>query len=325
MKVLVTGGSGFLGSHIVEQLIKAGHEVRALVRKTSNTKFLKSLEKVELVEGSVESRGAVNDAVKGVDGVVHSAGLVKARNEEEYRATNVEGTRNLIDAAVEHGVKRFVHVSSLEAAGPSRPGGEIGLEQAEPVTRYGHSKLAAERVVLSAKDKLTVVVIRPGGIYGPRDNEMFEMFRTVKRGALPLSGDGSVRVSVIYGPDCAALCVRALERDGVATGSVYFATDDRVYTQRELAEGIETAMKKRALIRYGTPLPVVAGVASLVEAYGRLTNKAVMLTREKARMLGHDWVCSSAAAQKDLDWKPEVPWLEGARLTADWYQKNGWL
>src|ERR1043165_7104647 len=119
MKVLVTGGSGFLGSHVAEQLSKAGHTVRALVRKSSNRKFLSTLPNVELAEGTVEDKASVDEAMKGVDAVVHSAGLVKARGGTEVFACNTQGPANLLDAAIAHApsLKRFVHVSSLEACG----------------------------------------------------------------------------------------------------------------------------------------------------------------------------------------------------------------
>jgi len=119
MRVLVTGGSGFLGSWVCELLSKRGDvEVRALVRRTSKTKHLRSLDRVELAEGSVEDARSVEDAARSVDVVIHCAGLVKARNEGELERVNVEGTRNMLDAAKKHGIKRFVHVSTLEAAGP---------------------------------------------------------------------------------------------------------------------------------------------------------------------------------------------------------------
>ncbi|RYZ59345.1 MAG: SDR family NAD(P)-dependent oxidoreductase, partial [Proteobacteria bacterium] len=133
MKVLVTGGSGFLGSHIVEQLIAEGHTVRALVRRTSNRKFLASLgPKVEFAEGSVEDAAKVEEAVKGVDAIIHSAGLVKARNEAEFHETNVTGTKNLLEAAKKFapGLKRFVFVSSLAAVGPSPDGVPVKSDKA---------------------------------------------------------------------------------------------------------------------------------------------------------------------------------------------------
>ncbi len=327
MKVLVTGGSGFLGSHVAEQLSKGGHEVRALVRKSSNRKFLSTLSNLEFAEGSVEDARAVEEAVKGVDAIVHSAGLVKARGDAEFYQTNVQGTINLAAAAKEHApkLKRFVHVSSLEVSGPSADGIPVLVTQESPITRYGRSKLEAERALLREKDALPITILRPTGIYGPRDNEILEVFRTVKRGALPITGDGRSKVTFTYGPDCAAACVRAIEAD-VPSGSTYFITDGEIYEQRAAMEEVERAMGSRAFVRFGLPASLIRTVAIGVEAYGKIRGQAVMLTREKADALSRPyWVCSSEQAEKDLGWKPAVKWAEGARLTAAWYKENGWL
>jgi putative NADH-flavin reductase len=171
MTILVTGATGFLGSHVAEQLAQQGERVRALVRSTSDTRFLKSLSGVELVHGSVEDRKSVLAAAEGVTGIVHAAGLVKAKSAEDFMRTNCGGTENLLEAAVAHRdtVKRFVLVSSLAALRPSDGSGSPVAEDVEPrpVTDYGRSKLAAERAAFGKKDSVSVVVMRPPAIYGP--------------------------------------------------------------------------------------------------------------------------------------------------------------
>jgi nucleoside-diphosphate-sugar epimerase len=328
MRVLVTGSSGFLGSHVAEQLSKAGHTVVALVRKTSNRKFLEKLESVVFAEGTVEDRDSVERAMDGVDAVIHSAGIVKARNDAEFHATNVKGTTNMIEGAAAvcaSRIKRFVHVSSLEASGPSHDGNPVPVEQEMPVTRYGKSKLAAEKEVLKHKERLPVTILRPTGIYGPRDAEMFEIFKSVKRGVLPITGDGTGQVTLVYGPDAARACIRAIDAS-VPSGSRFFITDGGVYEQRAMMEEVERALAKRALVRFGLPHSVIQTVSVFVEAYGKLRDKPVMLTRDKAAGLTHKyWTASSDDAQKALDWTPEVRWDEGTKLTAQWYRDNGWL
>jgi len=327
MKVLVTGGSGFLGSHVAEQLARRGDAVRALVRRSSNRKFLSTLPGVELAEGGVEDAAAVDEAMKGVDAVVHSAGLVKARGPEEFRATNVQGTKNLIEAAKRRapGLQRFVLVSSLEAAGPSADGAPVSAAQENPITAYGRSKLEAEKAALAAKDALPITILRPTGIYGPRDVEILEVFKSVQRGVLPITGDGSARMTLVYGPDCAAACVRAIDAD-VPSGSTYFVTDGEIYVWRDALLDVERAVGRRAFVRKGVPFPVVHAAAMFVEAYGKVAKKAVMLTREKVNMLRQPyWVCSSDDAQRDLGWKPEVSWRDGTERTVKWYRENGWL
>lgn len=328
MKVLVTGGSGFLGSHICEQLANQGYVVRALVRRSSNRKFLETISSLELAEGSVEDAAAVEEAVKGVDAIVHSAGLVKAKNKDEFHATNVLGTRNLLAAAKKHtpNLKRFVFVSSLAAVGPSHDGAPVSAANGPgPVTEYGRSKLAAEQAVLAEKDSLKVTVIRPPLIYGPRDNETFAFFQSIARGVLPVLGDGTNTLSVVYAADAAAACVRAIDAD-VPSGSAYFVDDGEVYVWREALADVERALGKKAFVRFGLPLGVLRAAAVVSEAMGKMQNKAVMLTRDKINELQEKhWVCSSLDTRKDLGWEPAVRWREGTERAAKWYRDNGWL
>jgi nucleoside-diphosphate-sugar epimerase len=328
MKVLLTGGTGFLGSHVAEALVKEGHHVRALVRRTSNKAFLQSLGSlVELAEGSVEDRDAVAAAVDGVEAVIHSAGLVKARSIDEFFLTNVTGTANLVEASRRSGkIRRFVFVSSQAAIGPSPDGQPVSvLDPPGPVTHYGRSKLAAEGIALAAKDDLHVVVIRPPLIYGPRDNETFAFFQSVSRGVLPMLGDGTNTLSVVYASDAASGCVRAMTAN-VPSGSAYFVDDGDVYVWKDALSHIERAVGRRAFVRFGLPIGVVNVAALFSEAYGRFASKAVMLTRDKVNELRQKhWVVSSDETRKELGWSPEVKWPEGTLLAAEWYRTNGWL
>jgi nucleoside-diphosphate-sugar epimerase len=328
MTVLVTGGSGFLGSHICEQLAHEGHHVRALVRRSSNRKFLSALPNLEFAEGGVEDADKVRAAVRGVDAIIHSAGLVKARSAEEFRRTNVVGTQNLIEAAKAEarGIERFVFVSSQTVAGPSPDGRPVDRSKIPaPVTHYGRSKLEAERVVLAAKDELPVTILRPAAIYGPRDNEIFAFFQAVQRGILPTVGDGSNTLSIVYGSDCADACIRAL-RAKVPSGSVYFVDDGKVYRLREMLEGIEAALGKKAMLRINLPFPVVYMAALSSEIYGKLRGIPVMLTRDKMNEIRQPhWVCSSVETRADLGWEPQVSLREGTEITAKWYRAEGWL
>ncbi|MGO8992822.1 MAG: NAD-dependent epimerase/dehydratase family protein [Polyangiaceae bacterium] len=327
MKVLVTGASGFLGSHVAEQLTRGGHDVRALVRKSSNRDFLERLDRIEFAYGGVEDAEKVAEAVKGVDAIIHSAGLVKARSADEFRKTNVEGTRNLIEAAKTHAPKlrRFVFVSSLTAAGPSLDGIPLEKDGAGPVTHYGRSKLDAERVVLAAKDSIPVTVLRPAIIYGPRDHEILVFFKSVKKGVLPTVGKGDSTMSMVFGSDCAEACVKAITAD-VPSGSVYFVDDGEPYPFQTMVEGIEEALGKKAFLRFPLPMPVIWLAAVSSELYGKLSNKAVMLNRDKINEIRQPhWVCSSARTRKDLDWEPRVSLREGTAITARWYEDNGWL
>jgi nucleoside-diphosphate-sugar epimerase len=328
MTVLVTGGTGFLGSHVVEKLVRAGRPVRALVRRTSDTRFLKSLGEVELCEGSVEDAASVKAAARGVTGIVHAAGLVKARSSDEFMRTNRGGTENLLAAALENSetLSKFVLVSSLAALRPSDGRGEPIPEDAEPrpVTDYGKSKLAAEKSALAQKAAVPLVILRPPAIYGPRDREILAFFKSIKLGVLPLLGSTQNKLSMIYGTDCAAACVAALDAK-LPSGASYHVDDGRPHTMEELIMLTESAMGRRAKLRFHLPRRLVETAALGVELYGRATNRAVMLTRDKCNELFEQWVCDGTRAQRDLGWKPEVSFEDGIRRTVSWYREAGWL
>ncbi|GAC1343829.1 MAG: NAD-dependent epimerase/dehydratase family protein [Myxococcales bacterium] len=328
MRVLVTGGSGFLGSYVAEQLAEEGHVVRALVRPASDKQLLERLPGVEFSSGAVEDPASLAVAMRGVDAVVHAAGLVKARRPADFVAVNTQGTKNLLQAALEEakGLRRFVYISSLAAVGPS-PDGHPVPDDAEPrpVTHYGRSKLEGERAVLAVKDRLPVTVIRPPLIYGPRDRATLAFFTSVKSGVLPLLGDGQNTLSVIYARDCAAACVRAIEARS-PSGRTYFVDDGVVYVWKDALREVEKALGKRAFVRIGLPLAVVRAAAAASQLYGKVTDTAQMLTLDKLNELTQKhWVCSGAGARSELGWAPTVRWASGVQETADWYRKEGWL
>jgi nucleoside-diphosphate-sugar epimerase len=328
MTILVTGATGFLGSHVAEQLSQQGRAVRALVRSSSDTRFLKSLAGVELVQGSVEDRDSVVAAARGVTGIVHAAGLVKAKTAADFMRTNCGGTENLLAAALENRatLKRFVLVSSLAALRPSDGSGNPIAEDAEPrpVTDYGRSKLAAERAAAEKKDAVPLTVLRPPAIYGPRDREILAFFKSIKLGLLPLLGSTKNKLSMIYGSDCAAACVKALDV-GLPSGTALHIDDGAVHTMEELIVQAESAMGRRARFRFHLPRRLVETAALGAELYGKATDTAVMLTRDKCNELFEQWVCDGRRAQSLLDWKPLVSFDEGIRRTVAWYRQAGWL
>ncbi len=328
MTILLTGGSGFLGSHIAEQLSTQGRAVRALVRSTSDTSFLETLKNVELFEGAVGDAKSLERAVDGATAIIHSAGLVKAKRPEDFTATNTTGTCKLLEAAEKHGkdLRRFVLVSSLAAAGPSADGSPVPTSAVpNPVTHYGRSKLAAERAALAVKDLLPITIIRPPAIYGPRDREILAFFKAVKTGIIPSLGSDDNTLSMIYGADCASACIAAADAD-VPSGSVFFVEDGRTYTVPDMLSEIERALGTRAWLKFSIPRPVVKSAAFMSEMWGKATNSAMMLTRDKCNELfAPHWVCDGDTARSELDWQPKVQFEEGARLTAQWYRDAGWL
>jgi nucleoside-diphosphate-sugar epimerase len=327
MRVLVTGASGFLGSHVAEQLSSAGHTVVALVRKSSKVDFLRGLKGVELAYGAVEDRDSIQAAVKGCDAVIHAAGAIKARTPEEFHHINVGGTENAVAAAKEAapGLKKFVFVSSLTAAGPSMDGKPVSPDARNPVTHYGRSKVAAEDFLDTQKDELPIVTIRPPMIYGPRDTESFAFFQSISRRFLPYLGSGENTLSVVYATDAASACIQAITAD-VPSGNRYFVDDGMVYVWKDMLSDIEDALGKKALVRFSIPFSVFRAAAFASETFGKIAGKAMMLTLDKVNELSAPhWVCDSTDTRRDLGWTPQVKWREGTRLAVEWYRANGWL
>ncbi|HEU4535715.1 MAG TPA: NAD(P)-dependent oxidoreductase [Polyangiaceae bacterium] len=327
MNVLVTGASGFLGSHVAEQLARAGHHVRALVRPTSDVDFLQTLPGLEFVVGAVDEPATLAEAVAGADGIVHAAGLIKARSAREFHRCNADGTENVLAAARAHapGLARFVLVSSQAATAPSADGAPVANDvEPRPLTDYGRSKLAAERSARAHAAHLPVTIVRPPMTYGPRDRSTFPLFAAVARRVAPSLGDPDGKVSLVYAPDCARACALALTAD-VPSGSAYFVTDGRVYTRRELLAGLEQAVGRRALVTAPLPARLVRAAALASEAYGRLTGRPVLFDRQKLDELLGQWVCDGSEAERALGFRAEVDWFEGARRAARWYREQGWL
>jgi 2-alkyl-3-oxoalkanoate reductase len=318
---LITGATGFLGSHLAELLVGQGFEVAALVRGTSKTDFLEALG-VELRLASLEKGDGLDEAVADVDAVVHGAGLVKARSAEEFHEVNCGGTENLLAAVRRRrpDIQRFVHVSSLAAHGFCEREGE----EHRPVTLYGKSKRAGEDAVRAAAGDLPVTVLRPPAIYGPRDVEMYNFFKMIAMRTKVFMGSPDNRLSLIYGPDCARAIHTLLTKDH-PSGRVYFVEDGRGYTQGEFAATVEEALGVKAM-PLRLPVWVVSTAALFSEAYGKVAGKAVMLTRDKLNELKQpDLTCSSDDIRRELGWEPEVQLEEGARLTVQWYREHGWL
>jgi len=327
MRVLVTGATGFLGSHVAEQIARQGHAVRVLVRRTSDRSFLRGFETEEAL-GDVTQPDGLAAAVEGVDAVVHAAGLVKARSAAEFEAVNAGGTANLL-AALDpaHPLRRFVLISSLAAHGPSEDGRPRPLDApAAPVTAYGRSKLRAEELVRSwAGDGHAAAIIRPSMIYGPRDRQLLPFFRLARWRLAPLLGGGTNAVSCVYVEDAARAAALAATAGDDAPSATYALDDGAVYTWRDLLAAVEQAVGKKAL-RLPSPPWAFAAAALVSELYGRLRRRAVSFTRDKVvEMRQRYWVCSHEEISRDLGWQPQVGLSEGAALTAAWYRQHGWL
>jgi dihydroflavonol-4-reductase len=325
---LVTGATGFIGLTLAERLVARGEKVRALVRDAGRARELAGMG-AEVVRGDVARPETFPEALAGVDVVVHLAGLVKAVTPEELFAVNAGGTRDLARAAVRAGRPRFVLVSSLAAAGPSRPGRPRTEEESPaPVSAYGESKLAAEDALRAVSGELEATVIRPPIVYGPRDREFLPaLFRMARARVVVKAGFGDKRYSIVHVEDLVELVLAAAERgrrlERQGTAGIYFGDDGVEHTWEGLAHAALGALGKRGMV---LPLPealswVAAGAST---AAARLTGKAAILTLDKMMEIREAaWTCSSQRARRELAWRPRHSLVDGMRQSVKWYRERG--
>jgi nucleoside-diphosphate-sugar epimerase len=325
MKALVTGGTGFLGSHIVEELIKKGVAVKCLVRNLKQMRWLKGLP-VEIVRNDCYDRVSLSSVVSDVDYVFHAAGLVRAADTDELYRGNVLTTRNLAEIVLEKNkkLKKFVYVSSQAAAGPAPASGAIDEESpAAPVSHYGFSKLLAEREVLNLKDKMPVTIVRPPSIYGPRDRDVFLFFKYVKNGIFPLPREEK-RINISYVTDVSDGILLAAESD-LSLGKTYFIGDDKVVAWEELARTLISAVNPSArIIKLPEFIFQLSAFSGGVSQW--FTGKPAVVSPDKLKEIQQkDWLFSSARARSELGYSPKVSLAAGVKATYDWYRSNGWL
>lgn len=323
MRVLVTGGAGFIGSHLVEELLIRGYRVLCLVHERLG--WLENLP-IERYFGDLTRPETLRDAVEGVDCLYHLAGLVRAKDPREYLRVNHLGTRNLLLACLEAKVPpaRFVYVSSLAALGPSEGVRPLREEDPpHPISPYGLSKLKGEEEVLKRRGRLHVVLIRPPAVYGPRERDLYTYFRLAHGGFFPIVGFCERRLSLCYIEDLVQGLLLAGERD-VPSGAIYHIAGERAYSWREIREVFVEALGVRPVM-VRLPKTLLYTLALLAEGWGRLTGRPPLLDRGKVGEMASSWIADISKAKRELGYVPRFPLQEGIRRTVHWYRKEGWL
>jgi nucleoside-diphosphate-sugar epimerase len=318
MRALVTGASGFIGRRLVLELARRGHATACLVRPTSKTAPLRDLP-VEFVLGDLEDTASLARAVKSRDHIFHLAGVIQAVDGAAFEAANGQGTRNLVDACFQAkpGVKRFVFVSSIAAAGPSPPGRALTeADEPRPVSAYGRSKLAAEHIVLAAKDKLPVTVVRPPNVLGPGSKEVGRAIALLRKRLVPALGDGRPRTSLVDVDDLVEALLLAAE-DPRSTGQTYFVTDGRAYAWSEITAAVAAEL---GIHRFTVKVPFAVQMlaARLAEAAARLTRRPPLLTREIVRAArDYFWIYDGSKIERELGFHPRYVLRESVRRAVE--------
>ncbi len=325
MKVLVTGGTGFIGSHLIEALLQKGTQVRCLLRKSSDLKWIKDLP-IECAFGDCRDQASLKEAVKGVDFVFHSAGITKAVKEETFFEVNAYGTENLIQACLQHNphLRKFIYVSSQAAAGPNPNGNrKKETDDCRPVSPYGQSKRMGEELALSHAHKLPLLILRPSAVYGPRERDIYFFFKLLSRGIHLCPSDLDQHLSLCYVQDAVRAILLAAEAK--AQGETFFVSDGQDYSIEKIGDAFVQALGTRAF-RLCIPKWVLVGIASFSEYLSRVSQKPPLINKGKVEeMVQKNWVCDIAKATTVLDYVPDTTLSRGARLTVDWYRKENWL
>ena len=326
MRVLVTGGTGFIGSHLVEALLAQGHEVRCLVRNTRRPGWIAGLPSVTIAPGALDEPRSLREAVRGVDQVYHLAGLTRARAAREFFRVNGEGTRHLVRACLETpgGPRRVVHLSSLAAVGPMPKATACAEDiSPRPVSPYGSSKLEGEAAVVGVRDRLHVTVLRPPVVYGPRDRGVLEVARWVARGLLPMPAGPSRTLSLCYVQDLVT-AVLAAGASTVPSGEIFHVAGEGAFTWEQVGDALGEALGVRPT-RLRIPVPILLALATGADAWAWLAGRPQYFSRGKVREAAGHWLCDTGKARRQLGVVPSVGLSKGAEMTVKWYREAGWL
>lgn len=324
--VLVTGGTGLVGSHLVELLVEKGFAVTCLVREPDRIRWLAG-QRVKLVKGDCLEPGSLSVAVRNKSIIFHVAGLTKAVHPRDYYEVNHLGTRNLLAACSQYNssLQKFILVSSLAAAGPSPDGRPLtDQDPAGPVSDYGKSKLLAEEETLRYRDRFPVVILRPSAVYGPRDTDMYELFRWAAKGLTLEIAGGERYIKLCFVKDLAEALHLAAVRQ-VASGSIYYVAENRAYSWQEFRQAL---LATGGLKARNIKIPYAAAylIGFLHEAAGLLTGKPSITSRQKVLEAARKyWTCDCGKSERELGFASRYTLEEGLEVTWKWYREKGWL
>lgn len=320
MKALVTGAAGFIGSHLVEALIKRGYEVTCLIRRSSNCKWIEHLD-IKYIFSDIYDTESYTDKISNFEYIFHLAGLTKSVSEKDFFLANTENTKRLLQAVADGNSKiyRFIFLSSLAAAGPSCNGVPLREDSpSKPVSIYGRSKLEAEKAVLKYAYKMPFTIIRPPAVYGPRDSDFFIFFKLIKSGIFPYWGES--HYSLIYVDDLVQGIILAAEKKE-AENKIFFLSDNMHYSGEEIAKEIGLAFDSKAL-----KIRVPRSIMPFLALIGEKLKKKGIINRDKIRELYYsNWTCDSSRAREELGFDLKITLREGIKWTADWYKIHQWL
>lgn len=331
MRILVTGASGFIGSFIVEEALNRGFDTWAAVRSSSSRRYLGD-SRINFIELDFDNEEKLTHQLRDhqFDYIVHAAGVTKCLHRDDFYMVNTGFTETLAHAILSSGIslKKFVYLSSLSVFGAVReqqPYTEItDNDSPRPNTHYGRSKMMAEQLLDKLKDKLPLVVLRPTGVYGPRERDYFMMAKSIKQHTDFSVGYKRQDITFVYVTDVVEAVFLAMENG--QSGRRYFLTDGEVYSSRTFSDYLHEELGNPWWIRMTAPVWMLRIITTLGELWGRITGTITALNNDKYHILKQrNWRCNIEPARRELGYNPKVRLKEGVRLSVEWYKKNGWL
>jgi len=321
----VTGANGFVGSHLVDYLLEKGEEVHAIVRPTSNLRWLDG-KNVKIHSCGLSSSEKLKPVFEGAHYIYHIAGIVKVPTKDGFIKGNVDMTRNVMEAATAHStVKRVLITSSMAATGHAKLGGEVDeTSPLRPIEPYGESKVAQERLAQEYSDRVASTIVRPPGIYGPRDTEIFSFFKAINRGVRATIGSAPKEMSLIHVRDLVQGMHQAATNEKAA-GQIYFMGSMERYNWKQLGAIASNVMgKKTRAIKI--PHFVIFGIGFAGQFLESTFGMDIPINKDRAyRMTRPSWYCNSEKAAKELGFKQTISIEEGFKNTVEWYREMGWL
>ena len=326
MKIFITGGTGFIGSHLIEYLLPKEAEIYALVRNPSNLRWLTPIrDKIHILKGDLFN---LPDIPSDIDYVFHLAGITKSSltKIKNYYLINHKGTANLLNffQSKKTSLKKFIYLSSLSVAGPCKVESPYKEDDPpNPISHYARSKLLGEKEVLSFKDSFPVVIIRTPGIYGPRDKDFLSALKTVKKGFF-ISFGKKVWLSLCYVKDLAEGMFLASQID-VKSGEIFNIADSKIYTWEEFCLTAAQIMKRKVK-KITIFVPLIYPICLITEISSIFSKQDLIINFDRIRELKQEaWVCSNQKARKFLNFTPRYSLKQGLGETISWYIKNNWL
>jgi nucleoside-diphosphate-sugar epimerase len=323
---VVTGGSGFVGSHLVDLLLSKNYEVRCIVRNSSNLRWLDNKD-VKLFDCGLYNKDELKKVLTDANFLFHVAGVVRSKTKEGFYRGNVDTTKTLLEVIDENNIhlNRMVIVSSLTACGPAENGIPCTEETVpHPITTYGKSKLAEEELAKKYMGKIPITICRAPAIYGERESDIYAMFKGAQKGIMTLVGFNDKKLSLIHGRDFVQGIYLAANSEK-AKSQIYFISSEKIYDWNTVTNAIEKAIGKKTL-RIRIPhfiIYLIGGISHFINYFSK--NPATFNLEKAKDFVQESWTCDVEKAKNDFGYKQLISLEDGMVSTVNWYRENNWL